>query len=98
LIGRPFIESTVLEETDENKIHRGAFRFGDHCKPDDLVEIAKDYFGDDAKAVIAALLKRGRIIKTKVDAEVAADTGTQAGKQWRIASLTKRFSRADGRV
>jgi hypothetical protein len=87
---------------------KGAFRFCDHCKPDNLVEIANDYFGDDAKAVIAALLKRGWIIKTKVDTDVSADTGmklnlpivslTQAGKQSRIASLTKRFPRAIGEV
>jgi hypothetical protein len=86
----------------------GAFRSDDHCEPDDLDKIANDYFGDDAKAVMVALLKRGWIIKTKVDAEVAADTGmktnlpivslTQAGKQSRIALLTKRFSRADGEV
>jgi hypothetical protein len=51
----------------------GAFRHSDHRKPDQLSEIAKRYFGKHAKAVLAALMKRGRMIKTKVDAEVSAD-------------------------
>jgi hypothetical protein len=86
----------------------GAFRFEDHCEPDSLVDIAKDHFGDDAKAVLAELFKRGWMIKTKVNAEVAADCGiklntpivalTQVGMQSRIVSFTRRFSRADGEV
>jgi hypothetical protein len=86
----------------------GAFRFEDHCEPDNLVDIAKDYFGDDATAVLAELFKRGWMIKTKVNAEVAADSGiklnapivalTQVGKQSRVVSFTRRFSRADGGV
>jgi hypothetical protein len=86
----------------------GAFVHRDHIDPAHCERKAKEYFGEKAIDVLAELSKRGWIIRTKVDADVAADEGmklntpivslTQEGRQSRIISLNKRFSRTDGDV
>jgi hypothetical protein len=82
----------------------GAFSYRDYCEVETFIGVADDYFGCDAKAVTAELLKRGWIIKGKgrdlkectEDQNTAIMILTQIGKQSRIVSLNKRFSRADG--
>lgn len=82
----------------------GAFSDKDYCEVETFFEVADDYFGCDAKAVTAELLKRGWIIKGKgrdlkectEDQNTAIMILTQIGKQSRIVSLNKRFSKADG--
>jgi len=81
----------------------GAFLRGDHIDPAHCERKAKEYFGDKTKAVLAELFKRGWIIRTKVNADVAADEGmklntpivslTQEGRQSRIISLVTGVSR-----
>jgi hypothetical protein len=43
----------------------GAFSYRDYCEVESFFGVADDYFGYDAKAVTAELLKRGWIIKGK---------------------------------
>jgi len=82
----------------------GAFSYRDYCEVETFFGVADDYFGYDAKAVTAELLKRGWIIKGKgrdlkectEDQNTAIMILTQIGKQSRIVSLNKRFSRAEG--
>ena len=82
----------------------GAFSYRDYCEVETFFGVADDYFGYDAKVVTAELLKRGWIIKGKgrdlkectEDQNTAIMILTQIGKQSRIVSLNKRFSRAEG--
>src|SRR6266436_10255078 len=79
----------------------GAFSYRDYCEVETFFGVAEDYFGYDAKAVTAELLKRGWIIKGKgrdlkectEDQNTAIMILTQIGKQSRIVSLNKCFSR-----
>ena len=81
----------------------GAFSCRDYCEAEIFFEVADDYFGHDAKAVTAELLKRGWILRgwsrdlkeCTEDQNTAIMILTQTGKQSRIMSLNKRFSRAD---
>jgi chorismate-pyruvate lyase len=82
----------------------GAFSYSDSCKAEIFFEVADDHFGQNAKAVTAELLKRGWILRgwsrdlkeCTEDQNTAIMILTQTGKQSRIMSLNKRFSRADG--
>ncbi|MGA7805141.1 hypothetical protein [Bradyrhizobium sp.] len=82
----------------------GAFSYSDYCKAEIFFEVADDHFGRDAKAVTAELLRRGWILRgwsrdlkeCTEDQNTAIMILTQTGKQSRIVSLNKRFSRADG--
>jgi predicted nucleotidyltransferase len=84
----------------------GAFDRGDVLKPDVFWKIAGEHFGSKAKAVVAELFKRGWLLKARAsDDDIGyAEKGapiiglTQTGKQSRIVSLQKRFSRAEGEV
>jgi hypothetical protein len=82
----------------------GAFDGSDVLKPDVFWKIAGEHFGSKAKVAVAELFKRGLLLKAKAsddDIEYAEKGGpiiglTQTGKQSRIVSLQKRFSRAEG--
>jgi hypothetical protein len=82
----------------------GAFSDGDLLERDVFLEIATDYFGDGAENVVAELFKRGWLLEDKAekdDFEYAEEGAsvirlTQLGKQSRIISLKKRFSRIEG--
>jgi len=82
----------------------GAFSYSDYCEAENFFEVADDHFGHDAKAVTAELLKRGWILRgwsrdlkgRSEDQNTAIIILTPTGKQSRIISLNKRFSRADG--
>jgi hypothetical protein len=80
----------------------GAFYRNDRCDTVVLINFANDYFGGEAKAVLAELFKRGWMVRGDRDGErdepkkVATVSLTQSGKQSRVASLQKRIPRAVG--
>jgi hypothetical protein len=83
----------------------GAFRALDHIKPERLLRYTQLHFGTNAEAAPIELFTRGWLVRAEVDEDIMGLDGdygklgepiislSQIGKQWRIASLTKRFGR-----